>query len=285
MYIKHSKFKNTGILFEILVKKITGDTLSGITSPSIKIIKEYFVNTELGKEYKLYETLFNNRNLNERKANMVLSTVLEQSKKLNRRKLKNEKYNLIKELKSHYDVEDLFKTKLSDYKEQASFYTLLEIYNTEKLTDSTQIIDNKIIILEHITSTGVDNSKIEDIVLEEFKSYDKDLRTLTYHILLENFNTKYDELNSKQKSILKEFIISADNGPLLKEFYNREILSLKSILKIETKKIKDQTTKIKLQEVNKMIVELNKRTTIKSNHLVDLLQYHSLLEELTITNG
>ena len=285
MYIKHSKFKNTGILFEILVKKITGDTLSGITSPSIKIIKEYFVNTELGKEYKLYETMFNNRNLNERRANMVLSTVLEQSKKLNRRKLKNEKYNLIKELKSHYDVEDLFKTKLSDYKEQASFYTLLEIYNTEKLTNSTQVIDNKIIILEHITSTGVDNSKIKDTVLEEFKSYDKDLRTLTYHILLENFNTKYDELNSKQKSILKEFITSADNGPLLKEFYNREILSLKSILKVETKKIKDQTTKIKLQEVNKMIVELNKRTTIKNNHLVDLLQYHSLLEELTTTNG
>ena len=112
MYIKHSKFKNTGILFEILVKKITGDTLSGITSPAIKIIKEYFVNTELGKEYKLYETIFSNKNLKENRANMVLSTILEQSKKLNRRKLKNEKYNLIKELKSHYDVEDLFKTKL-----------------------------------------------------------------------------------------------------------------------------------------------------------------------------
>jgi hypothetical protein len=285
MYIKHSKFKNTGILFEILVKKITGDTLSGINSPSIKIIKEYFVNTELGKEYKLYETIFSNRNLNEGKANIVLSTVLEQSKKLNRRKLKNEKYNLIKELKSHYDVEDLFKTKLSDYKEQASFYTLLEIYNTEKLTNSTQVIDNKIIILEHITSTGVNSAKVKDTVLEEFKSYDKDLRTLTYHVLLENFNTKYDELNSKQKTILKEFITSADNGPLLKEFYNREILSLKSILKSETEKVKDQTTKIKLQEVNKMVVELNKRTTIKNNHLVDLLQYHSLLEELTITNG
>ena len=90
MYIKHSKFKNTGILFEILVKKITGDTLSGKNSPAIKIIKEYFVNTELGKEYKLYETAFSNRNLSESKANIVLNTILEQSKKLNRRKLKNE---------------------------------------------------------------------------------------------------------------------------------------------------------------------------------------------------
>tara|TARA_R110001606_G_scaffold26965_1_gene86908 strand:- start:103 stop:960 length:858 start_codon:yes stop_codon:yes gene_type:complete len=284
MYIKHSKFKNTGILFEILVKKITGDTLSGITSPAIKIIKEYFVNTELGKEYKLYETMFSNKRLTESKANITLSTILEQSKKLNRSKLKNEKYNLIKELKNHYDVEDLFKTKLSDYKSQASFYTLLEIYNTTKSINSQQIIDNKVIVLESVTNQKIDKVKIKDVVLEEFKSYDKDLRTLTYHVLLENFNTKYDNLNVKQKLVLKEFINSADNGPLLKEFYNKEILNIKSLLKIETNKLKDQTTKIKLQEIDKLIVEINKRTIVKNNHLVDLLQYHSLLEELIITN-
>jgi|TARA_B110000977_G_scaffold85470_1_gene114052 hypothetical protein len=285
MYIKHSKFKNTGILFEILVKKITGDTLSGRNSPAIKIIKEYFVNTELGKEYKLYETIFKNKRLTEQKANVVLTTVLEQSKKLNRTKLKNEKYNLIKELKSHYDVEDLFKTKLSDYKVQASFYTLLEIYNTKKSTDSNQIVDNKICILESITNHEVNKVKVKDVVLEEFKSYDKDLRTLTYHVLLENFNTKYDGLSTKQKTILKEFINSADNGPLLKEFYNKEITNIKLLLEREIKKVKDQTTKIKLKEVNKLILELNKRTTVKNNHLVDLLQYHSLLEELTGANG
>ena len=285
MYIKHSKFKNTGILFEILVKKITGDTLSGKNSPAIKVIKEYFVNTELGKEYKLYETLFSKKNLSESKASIILDTILEQSKKLNRRKLKNEKYNLIKELKSHYDVEDLFKTKLNDYKTQASLYTLLEIYNAVKPTNPQQVIDNKITILEHITTDKVNKTQVKDTVLEEFKSYDKDLRTLTYHVLLENFNSKYDNLNTKQKLILKEFINSADNGPLLKEYYNKEIVSLKSKLKEETKKVKDKTTKIKLQEIDKLIVELNKRTKVKNNHLVDLLQYHSLLEELTKANG
>jgi len=285
MYIKHSKFKNTGILFEILVKKITGDTLSGKTSPAIKIIKEYFVNTELGKEYKLYETAFSNKNLSESRANVILNTILEQSKKLNRRKLKNEKYNLIKELKSHYDVEDLFKTKLVDYKSQASLYILLEVYNSSKNINPQQVIDNKVNILEHITTKEINKVKIKDTVLEEFKSYDKDLRTLTYHVLLENFNTKYDNLNSKQKLILKEFINSADNGPLLKEFYNKEIVNIKSKIKLEANKIKDQTTKIKLQEIDKLIVEINKRTVVKNNHLVDLLQYHSLLEELTITNG
>ena len=285
MYIKHSKFKNTGILFEILVKKITGDTLSGKNSPAIKVIKEYFVNTELGKEYKLYETLFSKKNLSESKASIILDTILEQSKKLNRRKLKNEKYNLIKELRSHYDVEDLFKTKLNDYKAQASLYTLLEIYNSVKPTNPQQVIDNKITILEHITTDKINKVEVKNTVLEEFKSYDKNLRTLTYHVLLENFNAKYDNLNPKQKLILKEFINSADNGPLLKEYYNKEIVSIKSQLKEETKKVKDKTTKIKLQEIDKLIVEINKRTKVKNNHLVDLLQYHSLLEELTKANA
>ena len=285
MYIKHSKFKNTGILFEILVKKITSDTLSGKNSKVIKIIKEYFVNTELGKEYKLYETMFKTKNQTEHRANMVLNTILEQSKKLNRSKLKGEKYRLIKELKSIYNLEDLFKTKLSDYKAQASLYTLLEIYNTDKSSTPQQVVDNKITILEHVSGNKVNNDKIKDTVLAEFKSYDKDLRTLTYHVLLENFNTKYDNLNTNQKLILKEFINSADNGPVLKKFFNKEIVNIKSSLKEQTSKVKDKATKVKLEEIDKLILEINKRTNVKSSHLVDLLQYHSLLEELTIANG
>ena len=285
MYIKHSKFKNTGILFEILVKKITGDTLSGKNSKAIKIIKEYFVNTELGKEYKLYETMFKAKNLTEHRANMVLSTILDQSKKLNKNKLKGEKYRLIKELKSHYNLEELFKTKLNDYKAQASLYTLLEIYSTDKSTDPKQIVDNKITILEHVSSSKINTDKVKDTVLAEFKSYDKDLRTLTYHVLLENFNSKYDNLNTKQKLILKEFINSADNGPVLKKFFNKEIVSIKQSLKEHTIKVKDKATKIKLLEIDRLIVEINKRTSVKSKHLVDLLQYHSLLEELNIANG
>lgn len=285
MYIRHSKFKNTGILFEVIVRKITSETLSGKDSPAIDILKRYFVNTELGKEYKLYETVFNTKNTNSDRANAILDTILEQSQRLNRTKIRKEKYNLIKSLKEHYDVEDLFKTKLSNYKAQASFYTLIESYNTTKLIDPNQIIDNKVTLLEYLTKSSIERNNVKDNVIEEFKSQDKDIRTLTYYVLLEKFNDKYSSLNSHQKRILKEFIQSVDNTPELKEFYNNEVNFIKNEISSQTKVTKSEVIKIKLNEVSYLIKELDKKTIIKSDHLVDLLQYHSLLEELKKANG
>ena len=285
MYIKHSKFKNTGILFEVLVKRVTADTLSGNNSAAIKILKKYYVNTELGKEYKLYETVFKARNISESRANAILTTVVEASQKLNRTRLRKEKYNLIKELKEHYNVDDLFRTKLSDYKAQAALYTLFEVYATEKPTDPNQIIDNKVTLLEHLTQTSVERNEVKEDVIEEFKNYDKDLRTLTYRIMLEKFNEKYSNLSPKQKNILKEFIESVDSTSRLKDFYNSEVREIQNTLQVEIKKTQDEAVKIKLQEVSKLIQELDKRCVVKSDHLVDLLQYHSLLEELTVANG
>jgi len=285
MYIKHSKFKNTGILFEIIVKKITSDTLSGKDSPATQILKKYFINTELGKEYRLYETVSRTKGSSENKANSVLTTVLEMSQKLNRTTLRKEKYNLIKDLKEHYNLDSLFKTKIHDYKTHAAVYTLLEVYNSDKLSNPNQIIDNKVTLLESMVTRGVDAGKVKDDIIEEFKSYDKDVRTLTYYVLLEKFNSKYDDLNGKQKEILKEFINSVDNTSHLKSFYNKEIVEIKSLLSKEIKVVENKALQIKLEGVLNLITELDKRTNIKSDHLVDLLQYHNLLEELKVTHG
>lgn len=285
MRVKHSKFKNTGLLFELLVRKITSDTLNGEESPAVNILQKYFVNTELGKEYKLYETVFKKPLITEGKANIILNTVLETSRKLNRSSLKREKYNIIRELREKYNIEDLFKMNISNYKPLAALYTLFEIYNSQDITDPNQIVDNKVTLLEHLTSKEVNKSEVKDDIIEEFKSYDKDLRILTYRVLLEKFNDKYSNLNKSQKSILREFINNVDNTNKLKEFYNDKIVELKKNILLETKKIKDKATKIKLLEVNKYIVEIDKRKKINNENLVDLLQYYSLFEELKKSNG
>ena len=285
MNIKHSKYKNTGILFEILVRQITSDTLSGKDSKATHILKKYFVKTELGKEYKLYETLFKHKKLTEGKAEVVINSIIESSKNLNRGTLKRQKYNLIKEISKHYNLEDFFKTKLSSYKIYAALYTLVEIYNSENLSNPNQIIENKISLLESLTTRSINKQKVEDDLMVEFQSYDKDLRILTYKVMLEKFNGKYENLNDNQKSILKEFINAVDSTPKLKEFYNEKIQEIKDELTKVTKKVKDKVVKIKLNEVNNILLPLGKKTNVGNDDLVNLLQYYSLLEELQKTNG
>lgn len=284
MEIKHSKYKNSGILFELLVRQITNDALSGKDSPAINILKEHFIKSELGKEYKLYDSLFKNSQLSETKASIIIEEILKASRKLNRTILKKEKYNLINEIKKHYNLEEFFKSKLPNYKSQASLYTLIEIYNNPELTNPNQIIDNKMILLESLTAQPTTKTKVRENIIEEFKKYDKDLRILTYQVLLEKFNGKYNSLNDNQKVVLREFINSVDNTPRLREFYNTKVQDVKTQLIELNKNISDKVTQIKLTEIISLITEINKSSKIANDDVVNLLQYYSLVEELKTTN-
>ena len=280
MLIKHSKFKNTGILFELLVRQITTDTLSGKNSEALNILKKYFSKTELGREYKLYESLIKRTNLTEGKANMIINTVLENSKQLNKTALKKQKYNLIKEIKNYYNLEEFFKTKLPNYKTQAAIYTLIESQNT----NTENIIENKLVILEHLTLSNTKKETNVNTTIEELANEDKDTRILTYKILLEKFNSKYVDFSSNKKNILKEFINVVDNSTKLKEFYNIKINEMKLELISLNKKTKNEVTKIKLNETLNFLVTLGKNDKINNDNIVNLLQYCDLIEELKQAN-
>jgi hypothetical protein len=285
MKIKHSKYKNTGLLFELLVRQITADTLNGSNSPSLNILKKSFAKTELGKEYKLYESLFKTKNLSEGKAEVTLNTILEATRKLNRATLRREKYNLINEISKHYDLTEFFKHQVPNYKGYAAFYKLIEIYNSDKLSETEEIITNKITILECLTENPVDEKRVKQDLVEEFSKYDKDLRILTYKVMLEKFNGKYANLNSGQKEVLKEFINSIDNTPKLKEIYNTKINEIKKVVNLQARKVKDNTTKIKLLEVVKLLKEIDKGSKINNEDLTNLLYYYELVEELIKVNN
>jgi len=274
MIIKHSKYKNTGILFELLVRQITADTLSGAESQAINILKKYFTKTELGKEYKLYESFFKHINTSEAKADMVISTIIESSKQLNRSVLKRQKYNLIKEIKNHYDLEEFFKTKLPNYKAQAALFTLLEVYNSENLSNPNQIIENKTVLLEYLVKSPINKKEVKENILEEFRQQDKDIRVLAYRVLLEKFNDKYADLNSNQKATLKEFINSVDNAPKLREFYNTKINEIKNTLLTLNKKVTNKAIQIKVNEVVNILPSLGKTDKVNDDHLINLLQHY-----------
>ena len=282
MTIKHSKYKNTGILFELLVRQITADTLSGVESPATNILKKYFGKTELGREYKLYESLFKYTNISEAKAEMVVSTIVESSKQLNRSVLKRQKYNLIKEIKNHYNLDEFFKIKLPNYKIQAATYTLIETYGGDQLLNPDQIIENKTVLLEHLTQSNINKKEVKENILEEFRQQDKDVRVLAYRVLLEKFNDKYANLNINQKNVLKEFINSVDNTTKLKEFYNTKVNEIKEHLLEMNSSVTNPAIQVKIKEVINILPTLGKTDKAGDDQLINLLQYYQLIEELEI---
>ena len=277
MSIKHSKFKNTGLLFELLVRQITSDTLEGKNSTAINILKKYFVNTELGKEYRLYEQVTAYKNLTEAKADMIINTLIEASTKLKRSEIRKQKYNLVREIKDSYNVEKFFKAQVTNYKVFAALNNLIENQSSEKVAPET-VINNKITILEHLTKTPVIIQA--DELMEEYKGYGKDLRILTYKLLLDKFNEKYDHLTGKQKEVLREVITSVDNTDKLKEYYNSRITEVQSLLQGKITNIKDEVLKIKITEVLKYVKPLEKTEKVTNDCIINLLQYYELVNEL-----
>lgn len=286
MRINHSKFKNTGILLELLIKQVTSDTLNGKQSPALNIIKKYFTKGELYKDYRLYETLSKKNNVNKDFASNILETLLEYSTKINRNNLNKQKYNLIKEIKEHYNLEELFKTKISNYKIYAAFYTLTEIKNLkDKNPNLTQLLENKTTILEYLSATPIHQDDIKNDIIKEYRESDKDIKLLAYKILLEKFNKKYENLSEGQKLILKEYINSVDNNPKLRNFYNNNISKLKKELIHLNENVKSKTVKLKVNEILPLMTEIDKSRFIKNKDLINLMQYNDLIENLKEVNN
>jgi len=281
MKIKHSKYKNTGLIFELLVKQIAADTLRNEDSPAVSIIKKYFAGkTALSKEFKLYEFISKNRNVSQNKAEAILSTITEVSRKIDSKQLKSLKYELISEIKKSYNIDEFFGIQVRDYKPLAALYCLLEAQNTVNVINPNILVDNKTTILEHLTSKPQDEGKVKDTIIEEFGKYDKDLRLLTFKILLERFNSTYRDLLPEQKNILKEFITSVNSNTRLRNLVNEEINKISSEVTKLIEKVKDSVVKIKLQEVVKGIKPLSNKEKISDTHLVNLMQYYDLVNEL-----
>lgn len=286
MRINHSKFKNTGILLELLIKQVTSDTLNGKQSPALNIIKKYFTKGELYKDYRLYETLSKKNNVNKDFASNILETLLEYSTKINRNRLNKQKYNLIKEIKEHYNLEELFKTKISNYKIYAAFYTLTEIKNLkDKNPNLTQLLENKTTILEYLSATPIQQDDIKNDIIKEYRESDKDIKLLAYKILLEKFNKKYENLSEGQKLILKEYINSVDNTPKLRNFYNNNISKLKKELIYLNENVKSKAVKLKINEILPLMTEIDKSRFIKNKDLINLMQYNDLIENLKEVNN
>ena len=280
MKIKNNKFRNTGILFELLVRQIASDTVSGKDSPAIDLVKKYFSKTELAKEHKLYQILINSKTLTESKAESLINATLEVSVRLNKPALRKEKYNIIKDIRESYNLEEFFKSKISNYAQYAAIYSLIEAHNSLDFIEPQQVVNNKVTLLEHISRKEINKEEVEDRVMEEYMKMDKGTRVLAYKVLLEKFNNKYNNLSVNQKNVLKEYINNISNNTKLREFINSSFSHIKGELTELNKNISDKTTQIKINEIINLLNPLDKNQNVKDDNVIALLQFHQLIKEL-----
>ena len=281
--IKHSKVKNTGVLYELLVRQITTDTLNGAeTSPALKIVKEYFgKKSTLKKELDLYNSLIREKFIAGKKAEKFLDVVITERAKLSQSVLKRQKYNLIKEIGKEYKLESFFKTKINNYKINASIYQLFESIGSSKVNDPKNIITCRETIVEHIGSTAPKSS--QEKVIKEYSKQDKSMRLLSYRVLLEKFNETYgNTLNTPQKTLLKKYI--SGQSEKLTEHINLE--AKKSSVKINNfaNKINNKITSIKLKEVSNQLKRVEKASIISESYLITMMNVYELLEEFKNVN-
>jgi len=280
MKIKHSKFKNTGILFELLVRQVASDTVSGKDSAAINLIRKHFSKSELAKEHKLYQALVGSKALTEGKAESLINATLEISSRLNRSALRKEKYNIIKDIRESYDLEEFFKSKINNYSQYAAAFNLIEAHNSLEFVEPSQVIENKVNLLEHITRKEVNKENVTDRVMEEYMSMDKGTRILVYKTLLERFNSKYSDMSNTQKSVLKEYINNISNTVKLREFVNNHFAAIRAELNKMNKTVTDKTVQIKINEVVNILKPLDKNQNVKDDNIMALLQFHQLILEL-----
>ena len=267
--VKHNKIRNTGLLFEFLLRQITSDVLNKDNSNAVEIVKKRFSeNTELGKELALYNIIINKKFKSDKQADYFINEVVKTREGLNNSVLRRERYNLIKEIQTNYDLQKFLSSKVPNYKIYASVFKLFEYSNNLSPDEKTESFFN---IVEHITSNDK-SIKLSETVRE--LPDDEDLRILTYRTLLEKFNQKY---------ILREYINNISNTNSLKDTLREIVNGLKKDLKQHSKNLKDKVVKIKMNEAIKSIDKFcglnDKSKVVKDSYVLQTMRYLELLKE------
>lgn len=279
--LKHSKYKNTGILFELLVRKLTSETLSSNKSVTIDIIKKYFgKSTELSKELHLYNSLVKEQFKSEAHALDYIRTVKSAYDRLNQSILKRQRYNLVKEISEKFVFTDMAKTHINNYKVLASINMLFE---NEETANPKQIMECKLVIVDHVLLTERVKPQADEL-MEAFTAQPKDIRLLSYKLLVDKFNEKYSVLDESQKQLLNKYIVNVNDTTALKEYIQKIIPGIKSDLAAQSKIITDQVTKIKVSKLSEMLCNVESMKTIKESHVLSLLRYFDLVRELKEMN-
>ncbi len=274
--MKHSKIRNTGFLFELLTRQVTADIINESKSSTASVIlkKNFNKKSQLFKENALFNVILEAKFSNIDKAkHLIESTIKAYKKNINVSKLKTEKYNLVKDIKENFNITDFFKSRLHNYKLLASIHNVI----TEDYSNPANSSKSYYTVLEHLTTAKKEK---ESSILVSLRKENADLRALTYKILVERFNKKYNKLSVNQKKVLKEYIHNISNTNGLDEFIESKYKMIISEFKKVFPKIDNKVVKIKITECLKMINRVKVSPKNETDNVLKLMRFYQLLEDV-----
>ncbi len=280
--LKHSKFKNTGILFELLVRQITADILDdNKKSYANELMRNYFSeDSVLGQEQRLYQLLMEETFSDEKSAERFLDVVIQSHTKLNTSDLSKARYNLVREMKDNYPIDDFLRSKIRNYKTYASIYKLFESKTPNIFCDPKELFESKNTIVQNIVNRKTNSFKNEEVV-ETYEKQNEDLRLISYRLLVNSFNKKYSSLDERQQTLLKNYINNISNTNSLREYVNKEIPKVKKeLVSLKESVIDDKVVSIKLDEVVTQLDKICDGRVVKDSQVTTLLMSYELIKEI-----
>ncbi len=273
--IKHSKFKNTGILYQVLIRKMIEQASNNENIKSYPIIKQFFGNyKELSKQLYLYSLIMQSKGINDqKKAKYLLNKILQMRMKLDDIKLEKQRYFCIKQIKSRYNLKQLFSTYIQNYKLLANIYKLFESLKL-KLYDPLKIVQAESVIIQSLLQ---ERDSQRESLLQSFKKQNSLMKQQILQLLIQKYSKEYEDLDDKQKTLLSKYIVSLSDYSQLQQYINKEISVVKQQLKT-SQLFDEQQDKLMLNEMIDNIDNIKKTKDFKTKVYI-LMNIYQLLKK------
>lgn len=278
----HNKKRNTGLLYEFLVRTISQalvDDDKKKSAKALKIVKAHFKpGTELYKEFRLINSIMKTTVSSDAVASSILGEAKTAARSHDTSTLDREKSLLIRSINHQLNDDNFYDQHIKEYR---TFATVQNLINDWRSTspDLSRMAEYEDQVVKWLVSPKQESN--EQVVTESTAGSNR----LLMKIMMKKLGEKYDgTLTTEQKSLIKAYAFSAANDDdnktvLLKLKEIRENL-LNSIEKyVDDNKNNEKYLSDKLNEVKSQL--LNEVSAVDDTAVAEYMLYIKLIDELS----
>lgn len=279
MAFKHNKKRNSGLVYEFLVRRLGSQLVEQDKEGAVKtaeIAETYFSPGEpLCNELELFKAIRDTRGVSKDTARRILGEVTRQAARQDVRKLDIKKSNLIKELNYTFGRDFFDKHRLPEYRLLASIQLYIDGRRGKQINENFEALQLEDGLISWMTTVPSVKQGLDEKVDE-----------LVCTMAAKRFNEKYgNSLNSGQKSLLESYVRSLVTEKLsdLQKKVESDKRKIATLL-ISSYKMKEvQEDKVMKQRYVEATKRLSELDTAKAdeNVIEEMMLFHKLAEELT----